>query len=52
MNNKPIKSFPISLPEFQSIPDYYLETSNIFTTMEVTLLRWMEIHYNIAHPHS
>ena len=36
----------------QTIPDYYLEGSNIFSPSEVILLRWMEIHCEVVRPNS
>lgn len=40
---------PFSYEELLSIPDYY-NNSNLLNINEITLIRWLEIHYEIAHP--
>lgn len=32
------------------MPDYYLESSNLFSQSEVVLLRWLEINFEFINP--
>ena len=47
---KSFKHLPGIPQDKQTIPDYYLEGSNIFSPAEVVLLRWMEIHSELVRP--
>jgi hypothetical protein len=32
----------------QTIPEYYLEKSNLFSNFEGIILRWLEVNYEIV----
>ena len=52
INLKSFKSLPGISSEKLSIPEYYLEGSNLFSSAEGILLRWLEIHSEIMKPNS
>lgn len=38
-------------PDKATIPDYYLNGSNIYSQYEGILLRWLELNHEIINPH-
>ena len=45
VNVKGIKNFPFENPENIHVPDYYLEGSNLFSSPETLLLRFLNLYY-------
>ena len=51
VNLKTFKTLPGISHDKMSIPEYYLDGSNLFSSAEGILLRWLEIHCEITKPH-
>lgn len=47
---KSFKNLPGCPPEKLIVPDYYVNGSNLLSSNEGILLRWMELHYELTHP--
>ena len=51
VNLKTFKSLPGISHDKMSVPEYYLDGSNLFSSAEGILLRWLEIHCEITKSH-